>query len=186
MNYFGFIYEWIDSTNDKNYVGSHKGSINDGYIGSGKLFKLAYNKRSEKFKREILEYVYENNREKLLEVEQKYLDNINWNNTYNLVPNARGGTVKGSKQSEEHRRNNSESHKGQVPWNKGKTGLQIAWNIGLPGNFLGREHKIETRKNMSEIAKLRPRVKCPYCNKIGQQNAMMKHHFDRCKFKELI
>jgi hypothetical protein len=32
-------------------------------------------------------------------------------------------TFKGHKASEEHKRHLSESHKGQIPWNKGKQGL---------------------------------------------------------------
>lgn len=35
---------------------------------------------------------------------------------------------KGYKQTEEHRINSSLGHKGQVPINKGKKGLQVAWN----------------------------------------------------------
>ena len=60
MKYFGFIYEWIDSTNGKTYIGSHKGSIEDSYVGSGKLFKRAYDKRPDKFNRKIIEYVKNN------------------------------------------------------------------------------------------------------------------------------
>ena len=35
---YGFVYIWMDKTNKKFYVDSHKGSINDGYIGSGTKF----------------------------------------------------------------------------------------------------------------------------------------------------
>jgi hypothetical protein len=35
-------------------------------------------------------------------------------------------------------------------WNAGKTGLQIAWNKGLPGTFTGRTHSDETKKKISE------------------------------------
>lgn len=34
--------------------------------------------------------------------------------------------------TEEHKRKLSEAHKGQVAWNKGKTGLHVAWNRGIP------------------------------------------------------
>ena len=95
QKYYGFIYEWSDSTNGKNYVGSHVGSIDDGYNGSGKLFVLAYKKRPNAFSKEILEYVFENDRKILLEREQKYLDLIDWNNTYNLSRLASGGDSPG-------------------------------------------------------------------------------------------
>lgn len=38
---------------------------------------------------------------------------------------------KGKKLTEEHKQKLSDSHKGKIPWNKGKTGLQTAWNKGL-------------------------------------------------------
>lgn len=41
----------------------------------------------------------------------------------------------------------------------------------------------EYRKKLSENAKNRPRVTCPYCNKTGQKNVMMRWHFDNCKEK---
>jgi hypothetical protein len=39
---------------------------------------------------------------------------------------------------------------GHTPWNKGKTGLQDAWNKGLPGTFTGRKHTDETKRKISE------------------------------------
>jgi len=50
----GFVYRWTDSSNGMYYVGSHKGDIDYGYVGSGKRFKPAYNKRPKAFEREIL------------------------------------------------------------------------------------------------------------------------------------
>ena len=39
--------------------------------------------------------------------------------------------------------------KGRIPWNKGKKGLQIAWNKNGNGTFTGRKHSEETKKKMS-------------------------------------
>ena len=50
----GFVYRWHDNSNGKYYVGSHKGSTDGKYIGSGILFRRAYNKRPHEFEREIL------------------------------------------------------------------------------------------------------------------------------------
>jgi hypothetical protein len=36
------------------------------------------------------------------------------------------------------------------PWNKGKTGVQVAWNKGLPGTFLGKKHSDESKQKISE------------------------------------
>ena len=51
---------------------------------------------------------------------------------------------KGRKLSEETRKKISESHKGKIPWNKNKTGLQIAWNKGIPTK---KETKLKLSKN---------------------------------------
>ena len=39
---------------------------------------------------------------------------------------------------------------GSIPWNKGKTGVQVAWNKGLPGTWVGRKHTQESRKKISQ------------------------------------
>lgn len=92
MNYIGFIYLWTNNINNKKYIGSHKGTITDGYIGSGKLFKKAINKYGlNNFSREILEYVYDEN--ELLIIEQKYLTLYNCAESdeyYNISSNAYG------------------------------------------------------------------------------------------------
>lgn len=178
MNYFGFIYKWTDLTNGKTYIGSHKGSIEDNYDGSGKLFLRAFKKRSNKFNREILEYVYEDNREILLEREQKYLDLIDWNNTYNLSAGARGGNTragytkdqlkktnqkisrgnKGKKRTEEQKRRNSESNKGRIAWNKGipqpkEIKQKISKKLKGNKNASGYEHTKQDKQKQSERMK---------------------------------
>jgi hypothetical protein len=75
-NYYGFIYIWYNVISKMYYIGAHKGTINDGYKGSGKYFKRSYNKYPENFKRRILEYTYKN-RQDLFEREQYWLNFIN-------------------------------------------------------------------------------------------------------------
>jgi len=50
----GFIYEWVNVDSGKRYIGSHIGDYDDGYIGSGKYFRRAYDKNPNMFKRNIL------------------------------------------------------------------------------------------------------------------------------------
>ena len=37
-----------------------------------------------------------------------------------------------------------------IPWNKGKTDMQIAWNKGLPGTFLGKTHSLESKAKIAK------------------------------------
>lgn len=59
-DYIGFVYVWTNKLNGKKYVGLHMGKVDDGYIGSGKLFKSAVEKYGiENFDRQILYFEYE-------------------------------------------------------------------------------------------------------------------------------
>jgi hypothetical protein len=101
----GFVYRWTDSSNGMYYVGSHCGSVDDGYIGSGKHFKYAYKKRPESFDREIL-YVGED----FLELEDlilKTLDSSNDEKSYNMI-NCAVISHKDKKRSEDTRKKQSE------------------------------------------------------------------------------
>jgi group I intron endonuclease len=73
------------------YIGSHKGTTDDGYIGSGKYFNHAVQKYGiENFQREILEEVIDN----LHSREQYYIDEVdaaNNNLYYNIASQAGGG-----------------------------------------------------------------------------------------------
>lgn len=96
MKYVGFVYRWTNTVNGKMYVGSHVGSDDDGYIGSGLAFHHALKKyRLAKFTREILEYVYSND---VISVEQKYLTKLDCAKSkmyYNISPTAGGGYLGG-------------------------------------------------------------------------------------------
>ena len=78
----------------------------------------------------------------------------------------RPGTWIGKKHSEESIEKMKKSH-GTGKNNKG----------------YGRKNSADTIKKMSESGKNRERVDCPHCGKIGEKNAMMRWHFDKCKNK---
>ncbi len=89
----GFVYIWKNKINGKKYIGSHYGSENDNYIGSGLYFKRAYTKSPNNFVRKILEF-HNGNQKELLQLEEKYLKKFNVKNSkefYNLSDSAGGG-----------------------------------------------------------------------------------------------
>lgn len=73
---FGFIYLWWDTKRNLYYLGSHKGTIDDGYAGSNKRFQNAYKSRPHTFRRKILETLVFNEHNTLLERECYWLSMI--------------------------------------------------------------------------------------------------------------
>lgn len=64
---------------------------------------------------------------------------------------------KGQMFTDKHKRNLSEAHIGNIPWNKGK------------------------KTPPEVIARVLPDVECPHCGKVGQRWAMGRWHFDNCR-----
>lgn len=86
MTFFG-IYKIINKVNGKMYIGQHiTDDLDDGYMGSGKVIKLAIRKYGEEaFTKEWLEFA--ENAEDLNYLERMYV-NEEWlarPDTYNLV-----------------------------------------------------------------------------------------------------
>lgn len=69
-----FVYCWTDKKTNKLYVGSHKGSTDDGYICSSKLMLEEYKKRPEDFSRQI---VAEGDFNDIRVLEEKILTSVN-------------------------------------------------------------------------------------------------------------
>lgn len=95
MNCYGFVYIWMDVKKKMFYIGSHAGSLDDGYVGSNIRLKRAYKKRPKDFKRRILAFCHEQSKEKLHKEEQKWLMMIKVEELnvkyYNLKRVAAGG-----------------------------------------------------------------------------------------------
>jgi hypothetical protein len=73
----GFVYLWWDTKRNKYYLGSHVGSVDDGYIGSNKKLLCAYKSRPKTFRRRILERVEFTSHEELRGRENAWLSLIN-------------------------------------------------------------------------------------------------------------
>jgi len=109
----GFVYLWYDKKRKKFYLGSHMGSLNDGYVGSNHRLKCAYKNRPDTFKRRILESHTNINSKQLLQREQFWLDLIKPEELsvryYNEKKFAAGGNIVGmlSDEKKEQHRNKS-------------------------------------------------------------------------------
>lgn len=115
--YNGFIYMWINCVNNKKYIGSHWGHEDDGYIGSGVIFKKAIKKYGiSNFTRVIIEFKNYKNEKELREAEIFYLTSLKVMSKdiyYNLTESAgcskrslesrvkQSNTMKGKKQTKE-------------------------------------------------------------------------------------
>lgn len=91
--YYGFAYMWCDLARDMFYIGSHKGSLQDGYLCSSSWCKKAIKKRPETFKRLILGFAI--SRKDLFELEERYLKFYNvdkHSRFYNFKSTANGGS----------------------------------------------------------------------------------------------
>lgn len=104
-----FVYCWTDHKTNKLYVGSHKGTTDDGYVCSSKHMMKEYNKRPNDFTRQI---IAEGNLEDIRVLEGKILKAVSARlneDFYNKHDNDGfyfEGWQKGQF-SEEHRRNMS-------------------------------------------------------------------------------
>lgn len=93
MKYFGFIYQWHDTKKDLKYIGSHYGTLEDGYVCSSAIMLRAYTKRKSDFKRTILEYIEVDDKKILHIREQFYLDTISNDELY-TSENKKNKTIK--------------------------------------------------------------------------------------------
>ena len=140
----GFVYKWVDLSNHMYYIGSHKGTPDDGYIGSGVYFNRAYSKRPEMFSREIL-YTGEH----YLKVEQfilEELDAMNDSMSYNLKNSAIGGW--------EHTHTNEEvKEKRAKAISKSKKGKTYPFMFldksGENNPMYGKKHSLKTREKIA-------------------------------------
>lgn len=73
---YGFIYQWEDSKTGLKYIGRHEGSLDDGYIGSGTVFRKYYNNRPNDFLRTILWEGYITHSKDLKNKELEFLSSI--------------------------------------------------------------------------------------------------------------
>lgn len=173
----GFVYIWMDTISNMFYIGSHAGSENDGYVGSGIYFKAAYTKRPGCFKRRILQRVIFNDYKELQVIEERWLSMIKdaelGNKYYNLKKHASGGNIVGLLSKEKRFWHKKKSIAARIAglheWSKtkskeyfsarGKYANSCIKNRsggsmrGKENPFYGKRHDDKTKKIMSDKAK---------------------------------
>lgn len=165
-----FVYCWTDKKTNKLYVGSHKGSTEDGYICSSKIMLEEYKKRPEDFSRQI---VAEGTLADIRKLEAKILQSVNASvneNFYNKHENDGfffDGWKKGE-MTEEHRaklsaakkgRKLSESHRQNILNNRTGKKNSPEHKKALIESRIGSKHTEESKKKMSESRKNNPMLK---------------------------
>ncbi len=189
------------------------GTLADGYTGSGKLFKRAFNKRPEDFKRRILYFLTENDVKLLRDKEQYYLDMIKYEELnkkyYNLKKSADGmDSETASKSNLERVMNNthhllgSSNHKKMI-----EAGTHFSQKPGWISPFviLLKEGKHPSqqkdwinplsgdgtiqRKSQKLLFKqgrhnTQIKLECPHCQIILDSMNAKRWHFDKCKKKD--
>ena len=156
MSVNGFVYKWNDTSNGMYYIGCHKGSPDDNYIGSGTYFLSAYKKRPEAFVREIL-YVGED----FAELEEFILVELNASKdkkSYNLVNACRGQV----EFSSEARIKISKAHKGKVTSEETKRKMSLA----AKGKPKTKEHRKSIAKSMTGLIGARSRRGIPIYSEV--------------------
>ena len=115
------------------------------------------------------------NEEELISIEQYFIDS--YNPYFNNSPLA--GSTRGIKHSPESRANMSKGHKGHIPWNKGKKGVQkisketrekMSQSHKGNKNALGNKFSPEMREHLSKIRKGKT-FSDEHKRKIGEANA---------------
>lgn len=170
-NKYGFVYIWKDRKRKMFYIGSHWGTIDDGYICSSNRMRNAYRRRPDDFKRRILKIVTSSRRE-LLEEEFRWLEIIpkhelgkkyynlrthyfgHWSSDPNLYNQTieklskPKSSLKGKPLSEEHKQAISKGNKGKPKSEEHRRKISEV-QIGKISPFRGK------KRNYSEETKIK-------------------------------
>lgn len=153
QTYYGFVYLWEnrhpDATKYTKYIGQHIGRVDDGYTGSGTIFKkYFYSKKYYGFwHRTILKYC--NSKQELDDAEILFINEEDAVNNIMFCNSKSGGTGKGGILSEDSRKKMSEKKQGKIPWNKGIPCAQDT-KLKLSDKLKGRKAWNEGKKCQSK------------------------------------
>lgn len=160
MNYY--IYCITNNINNKTYIGQHmNNNLNDNYMGSGLNINRAFKKYGkENFSKSILAVTHTKENIDILEKVFIALYRAEGKAEYNIADGGTGGNLGNEwcrRNKENHWKSDSKiieklrnSHKGQIAWNKGKTGIyseETRKKMGAKNK--GRKMSIEQKQKIS-------------------------------------
>jgi hypothetical protein len=159
---FYTVYKITNKLNGKFYIGKHKTEkLDDGYMGSGKLIKLAIEKHGiENFEKQILHVFQTENEMSKAEAELVVL----CEDSYNLCFGGGGGF---------DYINNS----GIIKFKDKKHREDSKKKMGHPGN----KHALGNQSGKMNKGKKREIFECVHCNKKVPVNMYARYHGDKCK-----
>lgn len=162
MERIGIIYKWTNKINNKSYIGQtidEQGRKKDHIRCKYKCyFHNAIKKYGiENFDYEVIEYVKESQLSEREIYWISYYDTHNKEKGYNLTEGGEGTRGFSHGFTDEVKNRLSETHKGLIPWNKGKTGIYSEETLRKIGE---RDHKAcwteELRQKQSNKLKGKP------------------------------
>lgn len=183
-----FLYQWLDKTTNKKYIGIHKGTLDDGYICSSKMMLEEYEKRPMDFQREILDFGSLNVmiiKETGLLKKVNAASNCEYYNMHNGDGNFynKGHTEETKKKI--YKKNKGNSRPDLAERNRRglsqKTRKKISKNhhdvSGYNNPMFGKKHSEETKKSISEKKKKDPYLKLPKSEETRLKMALARKKF---------
>ena len=170
-----FVYCWTDHKTGMLYVGSHVGSIDDGYICSSRYMMEEYNIRPNDFTRQIVATGKESD---IRSLETKILKSCNAKLDEMFYNRCNAEGIIGFSGGNKNPMKNKTTLKRMLK-NRQKTMLS---KYGVDHNWKTKQH---SEAMSSKISKLNSsQISCPHCSKIGGHVNMKRYHFNNCKEKE--
>ena len=189
-----FAYTWTNTETNQLYIGSHKGTPDDGYVCSSKPMLEDYMRDRFVFTRQI---VASGTHEDMVAFEAALLQSVDAKNdpqfynqhngdgkfTHNQ-PHTSKSRAKMSK-AHDNRTHYASGHKfNDVQLDNHKKGLRNFWDNLSEEERRTEAEKRETPKKKESLDKRNAEVRtCPHCGKQGKGFGMDRWHMNNCRHK---